>query len=85
MARKPPGSKSSDLVDEQLEKYRSMRDFGITAEPSGQKPLKKSKAAKPPKDEKRPSKGLVTGHDFSHADFDQTEQAGFSPCYASFA
>ena len=26
---------SSDLVDEQLERYRSMRDFSVTAEPSG--------------------------------------------------
>ena len=26
---------SSGLVDEQLERYRSMRDFGKTAEPSG--------------------------------------------------
>jgi len=40
---------SSDLVDAQLERYRSMRDFSITAEPSGedaQKPAKKTSAKK---------------------------------------
>ncbi len=44
--------KPSDLVDAQLEKYRSMRDFAITAEPSGQRPAKmsskKSKGAEHP-------------------------------------
>src|SRR5450631_4195670 len=29
------GKKSADLIDEQLARYRSMRDFKITAEPSG--------------------------------------------------
>ncbi len=31
----------ADLVDKQLARYREMRDFGITAEPSGAKPAKK--------------------------------------------
>jgi bifunctional non-homologous end joining protein LigD len=34
--RKKPES-AADAVDEQLARYRSMRDFGITAEPSGDK------------------------------------------------
>src|SRR5450432_2834074 len=29
------GSKASDLVDQQLARYRSMRDFSITSEPGG--------------------------------------------------
>ncbi len=43
MARKAPKSpptpepaSASELVDEQLARYRSMRDFGVTAEPSGE-------------------------------------------------
>jgi bifunctional non-homologous end joining protein LigD len=36
--------KAADEVDAQLERYRSMRDFGVTAEPSGAE--KKSKAKK---------------------------------------
>jgi bifunctional non-homologous end joining protein LigD len=37
-AAKPKAAKpkdAADEVDEQLARYRSMRDFGITAEPSG--------------------------------------------------
>ncbi len=33
--KSPPPQTSADAVDEQLARYRSMRDFGITAEPSG--------------------------------------------------
>ena len=55
--------KPSDLVDAQLEKYRSMRDFAITAEPSGQVSAKKSpgksKASLSQADEKTPLKGLA--------------------------
>ncbi|HEV2709524.1 MAG TPA: DNA ligase D [Edaphobacter sp.] len=36
-------SRASDAVDEQLERYRSMRDFQITAEPSGERDKSKSK------------------------------------------
>jgi bifunctional non-homologous end joining protein LigD len=36
-------SRASDAVDEQLERYRSMRDFQITAEPSGGNGKSKSK------------------------------------------
>src|SRR5579875_2317131 len=32
----PPQDSAADLVDSQLAKYRSMRDFHITAEPSGE-------------------------------------------------
>ncbi|MGA3225495.1 MAG: DNA ligase D [Acidobacteriaceae bacterium] len=35
-AAKPGAASSSGLVDEQLERYRAMRDFSKTAEPSGQ-------------------------------------------------
>lgn len=34
-------SKAADAVDEQLERYRSMRDFHVTAEPSGKSGQKK--------------------------------------------
>jgi bifunctional non-homologous end joining protein LigD len=45
--KKRAKSKSSaDAVDEQLERYRSMRDFGVTAEPSGEEGLKKSSKSK---------------------------------------
>ena len=38
---------SSNAVDEQLARYRSMRDFHITAEPSGSKPSAKTSAQLP--------------------------------------
>ncbi len=34
-AKATPSESPADLVDSQLAKYRSMRDFGVTAEPSG--------------------------------------------------
>ena len=33
---------ASNAVDRQLARYREMRDFQVTAEPSGEKPAKKS-------------------------------------------
>src|SRR6201985_2726796 len=39
--------KSADAVDEQLARYRSMRDFEVTAEPSGEHASPKSAKAKP--------------------------------------
>jgi bifunctional non-homologous end joining protein LigD len=39
---------SSDAVDEQLERYRSMRDFKVTAEPSGGTQPTKGAKAEPP-------------------------------------
>jgi bifunctional non-homologous end joining protein LigD len=45
--KKRAKSKSSaDAVDEQLERYRSMRDFGVTGEPSGEEESKKSSKSK---------------------------------------
>ncbi len=39
------GTSAADSVDEQLARYRSMRDFKITAEPSGARARTKSNAA----------------------------------------
>ena len=44
-APKKPVDAASSAVDEQLARYRSMRDFDITAEPSGSKSTAQSKAA----------------------------------------
>ena len=46
-AKKPisPANGSADLVDEQLERYRSMRDFKVTDEPSGAGQAAKAAAA----------------------------------------
>jgi bifunctional non-homologous end joining protein LigD len=35
-SKQKPSVKASDAIDKQLERYRSMRDFGITNEPSGE-------------------------------------------------
>src|SRR5208282_2486367 len=43
----------ADLIDQQLERYRSMRDFNITAEPSG-----KSTGSKTPAKSKDKQPGL---------------------------
>jgi bifunctional non-homologous end joining protein LigD len=40
---KPRSSKPAQLLEKQLERYRSMRDFQVTAEPRGGTPGKKSK------------------------------------------
>ena len=37
----PKSSSASNVVDEQLAKYRSMRDFHVTAEPSGESSAKR--------------------------------------------
>ena len=36
-AKSPPARSASSAIDQQLKKYRSMRDFGVTQEPSGKK------------------------------------------------
>jgi bifunctional non-homologous end joining protein LigD len=41
---KSASSSPADAIDQQLERYRSMRDFGITAEPSGKSGVSKSSA-----------------------------------------
>jgi bifunctional non-homologous end joining protein LigD len=47
-ATKPKQTSASDAVDEQLARYRSMRDFSVTAEPSGTR-NKNAKRTKRPK------------------------------------
>lgn len=43
--RSNPASKASTLVEQQLSRYRSMRDFHLTAEPSGSRDGSKSRGA----------------------------------------
>jgi bifunctional non-homologous end joining protein LigD len=43
-AKKSTGTTAADVVDEQLARYRSMRDFKVTAEPSGASGKTKPKA-----------------------------------------
>lgn len=46
-AKKSLGTSAQTIVDEQLARYRSMRDFGITEEPSGSSRRKTSKNSLP--------------------------------------
>jgi bifunctional non-homologous end joining protein LigD len=58
----------ADAVDEQLARYRSMRDFGITAEPSGADAKSKKTAPQP-----KSSRGLpfvIQKHAASHLHYD---------------
>jgi bifunctional non-homologous end joining protein LigD len=58
-AKRTSKQKSKDLVDAQLERYRSMRDFAATSEPSGAAKSQKAGAAKSPKAQaKQPAAGL---------------------------
>ena len=45
LAAKKPAASAADAVDEQLARYRAMRDFGVTAEPSGGKRPGRAKQA----------------------------------------
>src|SRR5271168_2619002 len=45
--RKSATQSPADAIDQQLERYRSLRDFNITAEPSGDPHPAKGKQAKP--------------------------------------
>ena len=68
MPKKKAPESPADAVDEQLARYRSMRDFGITAEPAGA-PTPKSAALKKPK----VSRGLpfvIQKHAASHLHYD---------------
>ena len=47
-AKKSDANSASNAVDEQLARYRSMRDFHITAEPSGSPPAAKIAATQLP-------------------------------------
>src|ERR1700733_12183861 len=58
-AQRTSKQKSKDLVDAQLERYRSMRDFAVTSEPSGAARKSSSRAAKSSKKQaKLPAAGL---------------------------
>jgi len=46
MSARQTSRRNSDIVDAQLEKYRSMRDFAITPEPAGKMPKKEAKSSK---------------------------------------
>jgi bifunctional non-homologous end joining protein LigD len=73
-AAKPRAKKTtaSDAIDRQLERYRDMRDFKITAEPSGKnKSAKAVKAAGPKKSEQLPQLPFVIQkHAASHLHYD---------------
>jgi bifunctional non-homologous end joining protein LigD len=74
-ARKTKSSRTSsaDSVDQQLARYRSMRDFGMTAEPSGSgKAMKKVATRTSPRRAKTPT-GLpfvIQKHAASHLHYD---------------
>ena len=61
---------ASDAVDDQLKRYRSMRDFGITAEPSGEA---RAKEHSQPKSKTQGNQGLpfvIQKHAASHLHYD---------------
>lgn len=73
-AKRKSASSSSDLVDEQLARYRSMRDFKITAEPSGEpgpsatkKTAAKEAAKKPAKKAAKKSAGKAAAKSTAQA------------------
>ena len=67
-----PRSKSpaaaSDAVEGQLERYRSMRDFGVTAEPSGVARSKRAAASKVQRQQQLPF--VIQKHAASHLHYD---------------
>ena len=70
----PETANASELVDEQLEKYRRMRDFKVTAEPSGAgKDAARQAAARTLPTRLKASKGLpfvIQKHAASHLHYD---------------
>lgn len=64
----------SDVVDTQLAKYRSMRDFTVTAEPSGDLPVPAKSAAKSAPSRSKPNSGglpfVIQKHAASHLHYD---------------
>ncbi len=70
----PAASSASDLVDSQLAKYRSMRDFHVTAEPSGEGKAAVQKAAARTAPAKAKSTGglpfVIQKHAASHLHYD---------------
>jgi bifunctional non-homologous end joining protein LigD len=70
---RPAQSSSADSVDEQLGRYRSMRDFKITAEPSGSNSGAKSSSKTAAPQRTTTSKGLpfvIQKHAASHLHYD---------------
>ncbi|MBE7158869.1 MAG: hypothetical protein INR62_10645, partial [Rhodospirillales bacterium] len=70
-AEPPQEHSPADLVDTQLAKYRSMRDFEITAEPSGALPSRTP--ARPAATRAKPGEGLpfvIQKHAASHLHYD---------------
>ncbi len=74
VASENPDATPSDLVDAQLTKYRSMRDFTVTAEPSGTEPATSIKIApRPAPARAKTTKGLpfvIQKHAASHLHYD---------------
>jgi bifunctional non-homologous end joining protein LigD len=71
-AKKPmrKATSASDAIDEQLARYREMRDFNITAEPSGKpRVAKAAKTAKKSQPASSPSTSEVSAPDQSHLPF----------------
>lgn len=69
---KAKSTTASDAIDQQLARYREMRDFGITAEPSGDhKTAKPSKTtSKQPSSETQPLPFVIQKHAASHLHYD---------------
>jgi bifunctional non-homologous end joining protein LigD len=69
ITRKHPATAASSAVDAQLAHYRSMRDFNLTAEPSGTSTVSNSVGARKP----GTARGLpfvIQKHDASHLHYD---------------
>ena len=65
VTRRKSGVKAAEAIDEQLERYRSMRDFTVTEEPSG---AKKNAAKKSSADQQFPF--VIQKHAASHLHYD---------------
>src|SRR5271165_92337 len=75
MASKPKAaSKSrataSNAVDRQLARYREMRDFNVTAEPSGKAPAKSAGKKSPSKSKQQALPFVIQKHAASHLHYD---------------
>ncbi len=68
---RPAKKSSADLVDEQLAKYRSMRDFNLTREPSGGTEKKaKAKSSRQAKTSETGLPFIIQKHAASHLHYD---------------
>src|SRR5580704_9980416 len=61
---------ASNAVDRQLARYREMRDFKVTAEPSGEAPGKKSAKQTSPKSKQQALPFVIQKHAASHLHYD---------------